>query len=497
MMTTQTVMRPRNFIAGKWLPIDGNAIVSRNPAQPDQVVWSGSPDASHVDQAVAAAREAFPKWAALPMDERIEYLRRWQEVTKQHAEELAGLICDEMGKTMAETRFEANALAGKVDITLDEVSMNRVREYEVAVTQSRAGFCRYKPHGVMVVIAPFNFPAHLANGHFVPAMLMGNTIVLKPSEKTPAVGQKLAEMMEESGLPRGVFNLVQGAGDVAAKLVNHNDVDGILFTGSWPVGRKILESNLDRPGRIVALEMGGNNPAVVLDDANFKQAVVECVRAAYATSGQRCTCSRRLIVQSGIAKEFIASFARTASSLVVGPGRSDSPVFMGPVVTEEAADAVIDFQRDLVGRGGKVILEAARPSNMAGHFVSPGLVEVERFTLEDDREVFGPLARISVVDTLDQAIAQANATEYGLAASIFTTDDASYERFFREVHSGCINRNTGTAGASSKLPFGGWGKSGNHRPAAAFSVEYCAYPIANMIETASDVAVPDGMHWSD
>jgi succinylglutamic semialdehyde dehydrogenase len=490
----QSAVQPRNFINGQWLPIEGNAIVSHNPAQPDQVIWSGLPDASHVDQAVAAAREALPKWASLSIDDRIEFLKRWKDVTARHAEALAGLICDEMGKVMSETRFEANALGGKVDITLDQISMERVREYEVGVSQSRAGFCRYKPHGVMVVIAPFNFPAHLANGHFVPALLMGNTIVLKPSEKTPAVGQKLAEMMEEAGLPPGVFNLVQGAGDIAAKLVSHDEIDGILFTGSWPVGRRILEANLDRPGRIIALEMGGNNPSVVMNDANFKQAVVECVRAAYSTTGQRCTCTRRIIVQSGIADRFITAFAKTASTLVVGPGRSESPVFMGPLVTEEAANAVLEFQRDLVARGCKVVLEAARPE-MPGHFVSPGLVEVERFTIDNDRECFGPLAQISIVDSLDEAIEQANATEYGLAASIFTTDDASYQKFFSEVNSGCINRNCGTAGASSKLPFGGWGKSGNHRPAAAFSVEYCAYPIANMIETANDAAVPEGMQW--
>jgi len=437
MTTTQTSVQPRNFIGGRWLSIDGDAIQSHNPAQPDQVIWAGVPD-----------------WAARPIDERIEFLQQWKATTDKHAEELAGLICDEMGKTMSETRFEAKALGGKVDITLDDVSMNRVREYEVGVTQSRAGYCRYKPHGVMAVIAPFNFPAHLANGHFVPALLMGNTIVLKPSEKTPAVGQKLAEMMEEAGAPPGVFNLVQGAGDIAAKLVSHDGIDGILFTGSWPVGRKILEANLDRPGRIVALEMGGNNPAVVMNDANFKQAVVECVRASFSTTGQRCTCTRRIIVQSGIADRFITAFAKTASTLVVAPGRSESPVFMGPLVTEDAANAAMEFQRDLVEQGGKVILESTRPE-MPGHFVSPGIIEVDRFTIERDRESFAPLAQISVVESLDEAIEQANATEYGLASSIFTADDSAYERFFREVNSGCINRNCGTAGASSKLPIFG------------------------------------------
>ncbi|TVQ56839.1 MAG: aldehyde dehydrogenase family protein [Phycisphaerales bacterium] len=485
-----------NYINGQWRLIEGEQIRSHNPAAPDEIVWTGSPDPAHVDEAVKAARAAFPEWAALSMNERIDALRKWQVVTGKYAESLAGLITAEMGKIHAESLFEAKALAGKVDVTLDDISLNRVRDYEVAVSRTRAGHCRFKPHGVMAVIGPFNFPAHLANGHFVPALLTGNTIVFKPSEKTPAVGQMIAEMMDEAQLPPGVFNLVQGGGDIAASLVDHDDTDGILFTGSWPVGRRILEANLDRPGRIVALEMGGNNPAVVLNDAHLNQAVIECVRASFATTGQRCTCTRRIIVQSGIAERFIPAFVKAASTLVIGPGDTKTPVFMGPLVTEEAADAVITYQRDLAQRGGKVLLEAAR-IDQPGHFVTPGVVKVDRFTLKNDQECFGPLAQISIVDSLDEAIEQANATEYGLAASIFTATDLDFERFFRECRSGCINHNTGTAGASSKLPFGGLGKSGNHRPAAAFSVDYCAYPVASMAEEGSDAAVPEGMQWDD
>jgi succinylglutamic semialdehyde dehydrogenase len=489
---------PSDLINGRWIPIPGDAIASRNPAQPEQVVWRGTPRMEHVDLAVRAAREAFPAWAQSNMDDRIAVLRRWQEVTTRRAAELADLITDEMGKTLAESRFEAAALASKVDITLDDYSIGRVAGYEVAVSASRAGYCRFKPHGVMAVIAPFNFPAHLANGHFVPALLMGNTIVLKPSEKTPGVGQMLAEMMDETGMPPGVFNLVQGAGDIAAALVAHDDIDGVLFTGSWPVGRKILEANLDRPGRIIALEMGGNNPSVVMDDAHLKQAVIENVRAAFATTGQRCTCTRRIIVQRGIADAFIAAFCKAASTLIIGPPRAGEPVFMGPLAVARAVEDTLGFQRDLARRGGRVLLEASRIETLRnGHFISPGVVQVDRFTLEHDCEVFGPLAQVCIVNTLDEAIEQANATRYGLAASIFTTSDESYDRFFNEVRAGCINRNTGTAGASSKLPFGGLGHSGNNRPAAAFSVDYCAYPVANMVEHSAGAAVPEGMTWDD
>jgi len=478
----------------------GEEIVSRNPAQPDQVIWRGRSDVSQVDAAVAAAREAAMAWARTEPAQRGTLLRAWAEVTKKNVDRIAGLITDEMGKTILESTAEAKLLAEKVDITLGAVSAGRVASYEVTSGKTRVGRCRFKPHGVMAVIGPFNFPAHLPNGHWVPALLAGNAIVFKPSEKTPGVGALMADLMAEAtrtaGAPKGVFNLVQGGPEVASRLVNHADVDGILFTGSWPVGRKILEANLDRPGRIVALEMGGNNAAVVLDDAHLKQSVIECVRSAFATSGQRCTCTRRIIVQRGIADRFIPALCKAASTLLVGPGRSETPVFMGPVISEAAADAVMAFQDDLVKRGGRVLVEGTR-MDREGWFVTPGMVQVQSFSLDHDREVFGPLAQVCVVDDLDAAIEQANMTEYGLAASIFTASESAAEEFFARVRCGCINWNTGTAGASSHLPFGGAGRSGNHRPAGAFAIDACAYPVANMVEHGDDAAVPTGMMWSD
>ncbi len=455
-------------------------LASRDPADPDRVIWSGPLRPGDADDAVQAARRALPAWSGLTLQERGEHLRHYQAVVKRRADEIAGLITDEMGKVIAESRSEADSVAAKVDITLDEVSLGRVREYDVQVAPTKFGRCRFKPHGVMAVIGPFNFPLHLPNGQYVPALLMGNAVVFKPSEKTPAVGQLAGKLMDEAGLPRGVFSVVQGAGDVASRLVSHPGVDGILFTGSWPVGRKILEANLDTPGRIVALEMGGNNPAVVLDDAPFEHAVAECTRAGFATTGQRCTCTRRVIVQRGIAPRFIEALVASASKLRAGPGRQEG-VSMGPVISVAAVDAVLEVQRR-----GRVLLEARRlPEVGRGHFISPGVIQVEGFSLEGDVEVFGPLVQVTVVDSLDAAIEQANMTRYGLAASIFTAGEAAAERFFRGVRAGCINWNTGTAGASGKLPFGGVGRSGNHRPMAAFAVDSCAYPVACMTEKVS------------
>ena len=490
---------PADLVDGEWrvLPEGNIGIQSHDPANPERIIWSALPDARHVRHAVKAARNALPAWSASSLEERIAVLRKWQELTKANAERIATLIQQEMGKVRSECLFEANALGGKVDITLGPESFSRVTDYMVPVNDSREGHCRYKPHGVMAVIGPFNFPAHLPNGHWVPALLMGNTIVFKPSDKTPAVGQLLAELMLESlvatGAPPGVFNMVHGGGAIASKLVSDDGVDGVLFTGSWPVGRKILETNLDSPGRIVALELGGSNPAVVMPSAHLKQAVVECVRASFATTGQRCTCTRRIIVHEAIADTFIPAFCRTASTLLVGPGDSAEPVFMGPLVTEESLVDALEFQAGLVERGGSILVQASRMDG-PGHFITPGVVQVDRFTVEEDRECFGPIAQLSIVSDLDMAIEQANATRYGLAASIFTQEESEFDAFFHGVRAGCINWNTGTAGASSKLPFGGLGHSGNHRPAAAFSVDYCAYPVANMVERGADAAVPAGMH---
>jgi len=521
-MTPALRFPPCDIIAGE--PRDlgtgsGPVMMSHNPARPRHVVWRGHSCPDHVDEAVAAARASFPKWRAASLEQRIAALREYQRLATARTGSMAELICDETGKAMWDSLGEAKLLAEKVDITLSESEASgrhRVRDFEIQIADSRKGVCRFRPHGVMAVIGPYNFPAHLPNGHIVPALLMGNTIVFKPSDKTPAVGQMLAELLvealERTGAPPGVVNLVQGGADVASRLVAHADIDGILFTGSWPVGRRILEANLDRPGRIIALEMGGNNAAVVLADADLKQAAIECARAAFISTGQRCTCTRRIIVERSIARRFVPLLAKVASNLVIGDPRGGSggdaghPVFMGPIIRAEARDAVLKFQSDLVRGGGRVVMEStALNLSDGGHFITPGIIAVPGFTLADDPradcgcdvEVFGPLVRIAECRDLEHAISQANASRFGLAASIFTRDRAAAEGFLGEVRAGCLNVNTGTAGASGRLPFGGLGRSGNHRPAGSFSLDYCAYPTAGLVETGSASVLPPGMRFDD
>ncbi len=516
---------PADLIGGRWVELGGGGIVSVNPARPSEVLWQGTGRVEHVDAAVEAARAAQAEWAAWPAEKRYGVLRAYLDMCNARKDEIARLISRETGKVLWDSKGEAGILGGKVDITLDASAhggLSRVRGFELPLTESRVGRAWFRPHGVMAVIAPFNFPAHLANGHIVPALAMGNTVVLKPSDKTPAVGQLLGELFDEAlkgaGAPAGVVNVVQGGAEVAQKLTTHEGIDGILFTGSWAVGRRILEANLDHPGRIVALEMGGNNPAVVMPGCHLRQAVVECARSAFVTTGQRCTCTRRIIVHRDIADRFIAALCKVAQGLVVGEPDAVHPVFMGPTISGEARGAVLEAQRVFAAAGGEVLVESrAIATEAGGYFLSAGVMRVDRFICAAgcaeevgperlrpgggdagcDLEVFGPMVRVSVVDSLDDAIVQANATRFGLAASIFTSDEGEAGRFVREVKAGCVNVNTGTAGASSKLPFGGLGLSGNHRPAGAFSLDYCAYPVAGMMESGNAAGVPAGMTVED
>lgn len=503
--------RESDLIAGQPVPLATSpcsALTSLNPASPSQAIWSGTPVLGHVDLAVAAARAALPDWSTWPFERRAAVLNHYKQLCTAKVDAIAALIRDETGKVAWDAKAEAQLLAAKVDITLDagpDGALRRVTGIETTLAPTRIGRSWFRPHGVMAVIGPFNFPAHLPNGHIIPALAMGNTIVLKPSDKTPAVGQLLGELFLESldalNAPPGVLNVVQGSATAAQRLVAHSDIDGVLFTGSWPVGRAILQANLDHPGRILALEMGGNNPAIILPDADLKQAVTECVRSAFISTGQRCTCTRRVIVHRAVADKVIKAIGKAASNLIIGNPAAAHPVFMGPVISGPARQSILDAQAALIAAGADPILRAqALPGD--GWFITPGLLRVDRFTPGEtgpgaDIEIFGPVLRVSTTDSLDDAIAQANATRYGLAASLFTKDPAAIEKFLRLARAGCVNINTGTAGASSKLPFGGLGLSGNHRPAGAFSLDYCAYPVAGMIESGNAATLPAGMRIDD
>ncbi len=503
---------PADFVGPEVIETPGHSVISHHPARPGDTVWAGDPKIAHVDRAVDAARAALKGWSLAPFERRAEALLAVRDKLAERKEQFAELIALETGKALWDSRGEAGILAGKIDLALDDSAnsgRSRIAPYDVKISDTRTGHCTFRPHGVMAVIGPFNFPAHLPNGHIVPALLAGGTVVFKPSDKTPAVGQLLAETYREAlaevSAPLGIFNLVQGHAEIAQALTLHEDVDGVLFTGSWPVGRKILSANLDTPGRIVALELGGNNAAIVMDDADLAQAVVECVRCAFITTGQRCTCTRRIILHKSIADRFMDAFLKATDSITVDDPFAETQPFMGPIIREDAQESALRFFDHGADMGATVLKQPVAKEVLGcegGHFITPGVMRVDSFTKKEegpgcDLEVFGPVARVTVVDSFEDAITQANATRYGLAASIFTKSQKHIESFLTSVKAGCLNVNAGTAGASSKLPFGGLGLSGNHRPAGAFALDYCAYPVASMVETGDAKIIPTGMEWDD
>lgn len=459
----------------------GGAIRSVNPGDPDDVVGEFPWEVDAVDEAVAAARRAFPAWSRTPFEERAATLRRYADAVTKNAERLAEQISREMGKVLWEARTEVKAVAGKVPITLED-GMRLVADVQPAGVEGRV---RYMPRGVMAVIGPFNFPAHLPNGHIVPALATGNTVVFKPASYTPGVGQIMAECIHEAGFPPGVFNLVQVPGRHGDRLVGHRDVDGILFTGSTEVGMHIEQVTLEQHWKLAALEMGGKNPAIVLDDAPFDLALYEVLTAAFLTSGQRCTATSRVICQRGIADRFAERLAEATRNLVVGEQR-DPNAFMGPLVDRKAAEAFDAWQAIAREEGAETLAEGGLIEDApvrGAAFVRPSVhrvPNVNRSSRYQREELFAPDTCIYTVDTLEEAIALAEDTEYGLACSIFTAREDAYLEAVRGVRAGVINWNRSTVGASSKLPFGGMKKSGNGHPAALFSVYYCTYPVASL-----------------
>jgi succinylglutamic semialdehyde dehydrogenase len=464
---------------------------SVSPSDPTDVIGAFPiADADEVDAAIARARAAFPAWRDLGAQGRAAVLLRFRDAASGRVDELAELIAREVGKALWDARAEAALLAPKVDVTLSD-GMHLVAPVEPAPGQ-RATF---GPRGVLAVFGPFNFPAHLPNGHIAPALATGNTLVLKPSELTPAVGAWLAALWREAGLPEGVLEVVQGAADTGHALAVHPDVDGVLFTGSYPTARAIREATLDQPGKLLALELGGSNALLVCDDADLDLAVAETALSIAASTGQRCTCARRLFVARGIADAFTEKLVGVLRELVIGPPL-DAGVFMGPLVSQAAWERVTRARRELDSAGGERLLWVEPP--LPPPYVGAGLVRFAT-TRQDHpaqrEEIFGPEAALYIVDDLDEAIAAANDSDYGLVAAVFSRERAAYERCIGRIRTGLLNWNKATVGASGRLPFGGIGKSGNDRPAGVTATLYCTIPQAHLESQAGfdPASLPPGM----
>jgi succinylglutamic semialdehyde dehydrogenase len=467
------------FIGGHWVAASGKDFRSTNPAT-GLTVWEGnSASEKEVDDALKAAREALKDWSRRPYKERLAIAEAFRAKLEENKERIATLISQETGKTLWDARGEAGAMIGKIAISAKAYE-ERTGETSQNLPDGGKAMLRHKPHGVVAVFGPYNFPAHLPNGHIVPALLAGNTLVFKPSELTPAVAELTVRLWQEAGLPEGVLNLVQGEKETGIALANHKELDGLFFTGSSATGLLLHQQFAGRPEKILALEMGGNNPLIVWDSKDVKAAAYTTIQSAFISSGQRCTCARRLIVPEGKAGDaFLDALVAMTRGITVGAYDDTPEPFMGPMVSLPESEKLVTAEQDLIAKGAVALVPLQRLKDNLP-FLSPGILDVTAVADREDKEFFGPLLQVIRVKDFDAAMEEANNTAYGLAAGLISDDRALFDQFARDIRAGIVNWNRQTTGASSAAPFGGVGCSGNHRPSAYYAADYCAFPMATM-----------------
>jgi succinylglutamic semialdehyde dehydrogenase len=447
-----------------------------------RVVWEGEvADAAACAAALDKARAAFPAWARTSLEERVAIAQRYATLVKA-SPALAELISAETGKLLWETRTEQASMAGKVAVSIAaQAERTGTRSAEMPFGSATL---RHRPHGVMAVLGPYNFPGHLPNGHIVPALLAGNTVVFKPSELTPATGAAMVGLWREAGLPAGVLNIVQGGRETGEALLQ-GPIDGLLFTGSAAAGQIFRRQFADRPDVILALELGGNNPLVAWDGDPAAVASL-IVHSAFVTSGQRCSCARRLILPEGAwGDAVVEALVDLARRLPIAAWDEPGEAFMGPLVGDIQARAARGAVQGLIDLGARPILSEATQPGRREAFFAPVILDVTGLAVPD-REVFAPVLSVRRVPDFAAALASANATAVGLSAGLVSADPALWEEFRLFVRAGVVNWNRPTTGAAANMPFGGLGDSGNHRPSAYYAADYCAWPMASF--EAADIA---------
>lgn len=476
--SSKKLQQANHYINGRWISGEGNQFYSHTPTSND-VIWEGLiATPGEAKQAVQAASQALPAWSSLTWEERANYLIAFSKEVEIKRQELAYLISLETGKPLWEAHTEVSAVVSKIHLSI-QAYQERTSEKK-SIKDETHSFVRYKPHGVIAVLGAFNFPAHLSNGHIIPALLAGNTVILKPSELTPAVAQWIIECWHESGLPAGVINCIQGDSETGKALLAL-DIQGVYFTGSYRTGQLINQSFASRPEVILALEMGGNNPLIIDENIQDMDAAIYCtLLSTMITSGQRCSCARRIFIpNNAMGHEFLDRYIQVCQKIKIGSFNEHPEPFMGPVISHKNALKHIQSQKQLIKLGGKSILTMHLLTKNTG-FLSPGIIDMTGVREPLDEEIFAPLVQVFRYDSFEAALEKANKTSYGLVAGLISDNEHRYNHFYKHIKAGLINWNRPTTGASGNLPFGGIGWSGNHRPSGYFAADYCAYPVASL-----------------
>jgi succinylglutamic semialdehyde dehydrogenase len=463
-----------NYVGEGWTQGSGEPFEVANPSSGTTLYTVVSSSEVEVDKAVATAEAALASWSECSLDKRESLLQRYAELITEHADAIAATISREVGKPRWEAATEVKTMAGKINLSIDAYR-SRCADFGQGVSHTR-----FKPHGVMAVFGPFNFPCHLPNGHIVPALLAGNTVVFKPSEMTPESSAWIVRLLLKAGLPSGVIQMVQGRRKTGEALANHARIDGLAFTGSAETGEILARAFARNPGKILALELGGNNPLVAWNCTDLDATALTVLQSAFITAGQRCTCARRLILpDNSWTDKLIETLSEKTPKIRVGGPETDPPPFCGPVISATAARRLLDEQSNMLEKGASTIVPLTQIAANTG-LLLPGILDVTPIEQREDRELFGPLLQIIRVPDFESAIAEANRTQFGLVSGLLCDDEKHYRHFYQKARAGLINWNTPLPGASGAAPFGGIGRSGNHRPSGFFAADYCSYPVASM-----------------
>ena len=488
----------KNLINGEWRDSSsGQTFESLNPADTREVVGIAPlSNAKDVDEAVKAARAAFPKWKALSWVKRAEIIDNFAQLIKRDLEEMSRLCTRECGKPINEGRADvvealhmAQFVAGLGRMPVGEIISSEIADKDA--------FIRRKPKGVIACISPWNFPMAIPLWEMLPSLVSGNVVILKPAEQTPICGDKMVSLLHEAGMPKGVIGIIHGDKDAGAPLSAHPDVDVVVFTGSYEVGKLIQKQAANEAHKFIASEMGGKNAVIVLDDANLDIAVPAGVLSAFKTTGQRCVTSNRLIVHRKVVDEFQERMLEMTDRIKVGNGL-EPDTFMGPLIEASSIEKYEFHNAKAKEEGATILREGGRLTegeHRYGHFVKPFVYRMEyrpnTFCLKE--EAFSPHTAIIPVDSLEQAVEVYNDTDYGLAMAVITEDYRKWRYVRDNAEYGLGYVNLPSIGAEVHLPFGGVKKSGNGHPSAEGLMDAVTHRVAFTVNHANEIVMAQGL----
>lgn len=462
-----------SFMVGHWLGGDGDPFASYNPSTHGLIRSGHFATIEQAREAVLHLRSNQPQWEATSIESRRAILTRFTELIYANEPQLTQLVADEVGKPLWEAATEVNAVRAKLAPTLD--FNERRASTLVSNLSGMRSVTRFRPLGVVSVISPFNFPLSMLNTHVMPALLAGNSVVIKPSEHAPVLATRYVELLLEAGVPSNVVALLHGGPEIARELARLSD--GLYLTGSRAAGESILSSIHDRTDVLLALEMGGNSPLVIWDYDDLDVPVWGAIQSGYISAGQRCSAARRIILPAEDT-HFVPRLAEVTASLLVDVPLAATQPFVGPLISPQAVTALERRYNELLRLGAKEIVPLT-VVNREANLVRPSILDVSGISMSDE-EHFGPLLLIQRVQSIEKAIEVANETRYGLAAGIYCRTREVYERFRNGTRAGIVNWNQALTGAVGVAPFGGVKDSGNYRPGGSLSVDYCVYAVASL-----------------